>query len=141
MGQVWRAHDSRLGRDVAVKVLPAEFASDPGRLRRFELRGPRHGSSHPNILAVYDIGSHDGAPYIVKELVEGESLAARLRGAGLTARTAVELGVQIAQGLAAAHDKSIVHRDLKPENVIVTRDGVERSSTSAWRSSSRRSCS
>ncbi len=125
MGEVYRARDSRLGRDVAVKVLATEVASDPGRLRRFELEARSTGQlNHPNVLAVYDVGTHDGAPYIVTEFLEGETLAARLRGAGFTARTAVDLGVQIAQGLAAAHEKGIVHRDLKPGNIFLTRDGV-----------------
>ena len=124
MGQVWRAHDSRLGRDVAVKVLPAEFASEPERLQRFEREARATAAlSHPNILAVYDIGSHDGEPYIVEELVEGDSLRALLSRGRLPLDPVAELAAQIARGLAAAHDKSIVHRDLKPENVIVTTDG------------------
>ncbi len=124
MGQVWRAHDSRLGRDVALKVLPAEFASDRERLARFEREARATAAlSNPNILAVFDIGSHDGEPYIVEELVEGESLRAILGRARLPLETSVDLAIQIARGLAAAHDKSIVHRDLKPDNVIVTRDG------------------
>jgi tetratricopeptide (TPR) repeat protein/TolB-like protein len=125
MGQVWRAHDSRLGRDVAVKVLPAEFASDPERLQRFEREARATAAlSHPNILAVFDIGSHDGEPYIVEELVEGDSLRDRLKRGQLPLDEAADLAAQIARGLAAAHEKHIVHRDLKPENVIVTRDGV-----------------
>ena len=124
MGEVYRARDTRLGRDVAVKVLPTELASDPGTAAPFRAGGPLAGQlNHPNVLAVYDVGTHDGAPYIVTELLEGETLAARLRGAGFTARAAVELGVQIAQGLAAAHEKGIVHRDLKPGNVFLTQDG------------------
>ncbi len=124
MGQVWRAHDSRLGRDVAVKVLPAEFASDPERLQRFEREARATAAlSNPNILAVFDIGSHDGEPYIVEELVEGDSLRALLNRGELALDTVAGLAAQIAGGLAAAHDKSIVHRDLKPENVIVTTDG------------------
>jgi eukaryotic-like serine/threonine-protein kinase len=125
MGEVYRARDTRLGRDVAIKVLPRDLASDPGRLRRFEVEARSTSQlNHPNILALYDVGTHDGAPYIVTELLEGETLAARLRGAGLTARNAVELGVQVTQGLAAAHEKGIVHRDLKPANIFLTRDGV-----------------
>ena len=124
MGEVYRARDTRLGREVAVKVLPASFVADPERLRRFEQEARATGQlNHPNILALYDVGTHDGAPFIVTELLEGETLAERLRGGGLTARTAVDLGVQIAQGLAAAHEKGIVHRDLKPENLFVTSDG------------------
>jgi len=125
MGEVYRARDSRLDRDVAIKVLPAEVASDSGRLRRFELEARAAGQlNHPNVLAVYDVGTHDGAPYIVTELLEGETLASRLGTATLTGRAAIELGEQITQGLAAAHGRGIVHRDLKPANVFVTRDGI-----------------
>jgi len=124
MGEVYRARDTRLGRDVAVKVLPPEFASDPERLRRFEQEARAVAAlSHPNVLAVYDVGAHEGAPYLVTELLEGESLRDRLRGGGLPVRKAVETAVQIAQGLAAAHEKGIVHRDLKPGNVFVTTNG------------------
>ena len=124
MGEVYRARDTRLGRDVAIKVLPAEFAADPERLRRFELEAHAVAAlSHPNVLAVYDVGTHEGAPYIVAELLEGETLRERLRAGGLTVRKAVECAVQISQGLAAAHEKGIVHRDLKPANVFVTKDG------------------
>jgi serine/threonine protein kinase len=124
MGEVYRARDTRLGRDVAVKVLPAQFASDPGRLRRFEQEARAVAAlDHPNILAIHDIGTHEGSPFIVSELLEGETLRERLRSGGLTIRKAVETAVQIAQGLAAAHEKGIVHRDLKPANVFVTKDG------------------
>jgi serine/threonine protein kinase/Tfp pilus assembly protein PilF len=124
MGEVYRARDTRLGRDVAIKVLPAEFAEDPERLRRFEQEARAVAAlSHPNVLAVYDVGTHEAIPYLVTELLEGESLRDRLRAGGLTVRKAVETAVQIAQGLAAAHEKGIVHRDLKPGNVFVTRDG------------------
>jgi serine/threonine protein kinase/tetratricopeptide (TPR) repeat protein len=124
MGEVYRARDTRLGRDVAIKVLPAEFASDPDRLRRFEQEARAVAAlSHPNILALYDVGTHEGAPYLVTELLEGESLRERLGSGAVPVRKAVELGVQIAQGLAAAHEKGIIHRDLKPGNVFVTRDG------------------
>jgi tetratricopeptide (TPR) repeat protein len=124
MGEVYRARDARLGRDVAIKVLPAEFASDPERLRRFEQEAKAVAAlDHPNILALHDLGTHEGAPYLVMELLEGESLRERLRGGALPARKSVEIGVQIAQGLAVAHEKGIVHRDLKPENVFVTKDG------------------
>jgi serine/threonine protein kinase/tetratricopeptide (TPR) repeat protein len=124
MGEVYKARDTRLGREVAVKVLPAEFASDPERLRRFEQEARAAAAlNHPNILVLYDIGSHEGAPYIVTELLEGETLRERLCGGALTPAKAVELGVQIAQGLSAAHEKGIVHRDLKPENLWVTKDG------------------
>jgi TolB-like protein/Flp pilus assembly protein TadD len=124
MGEVYRARDTRLGRDVAIKVLPAEFAADPDRLRRFEQEAQAIATlNHPNILAIHDIGTHEGRPYIVTELLEGESLRERLAGSPLPSRKAMELAVQIAQGLAAAHEKGIVHRDLKPENLFITRDG------------------
>jgi TolB-like protein/Flp pilus assembly protein TadD len=124
MGEVYRARDTRLGRDVAIKVLPAEFAADPERLRRFEQEARAVAAlSHPNILALYDVGTHEGAPYIVTELLEGESLRELLRSGSLPIRDAVEIGVQIAHGLAAAHEKGIIHRDLKPGNVFVSKDG------------------
>jgi TolB-like protein/tetratricopeptide (TPR) repeat protein len=124
MGEVYRARDTRLGRDVAIKVLPAQFASEPDRLRRFEQEARAIAAlSHPNILALYDVGTHEGSPFIVSELLEGETLRERLKSGGLTVRKAVETSVQIAQGLAAAHEKGIVHRDLKPANVFVTKDG------------------
>src|SRR6476469_6910107 len=124
MGEVYRARDERLGRDVAIKVLPASFSTDPDRLRRFEQEARAAGLlNHPNITSVFDIGSHDGAPYVVTELLEGETLRAALAGGRLSARKAIDHAVQLAQGLAAAHEKGIVHRDLKPENVFVTRDG------------------
>src|SRR5512134_1224876 len=124
MGEVWRARDPRLGRDVALKLLPAALQSDPDRLRRFEQEARATGAlSHPNILAVHDFGVHEGAPYLVSELLEGETLRARLRRGALPARKAIEIAAQIARGLAAAHDKGIVHRDLKPENLFVTADG------------------
>ena len=124
MGEVYRARDPRLGREVAIKVL-APGVADAERLRRFEQEARAAAAlNHPNILAVYDIGQHDGAPYIVSELLEGETLRERLiAGGALPLRKAIEYGVQIARGLAAAHEKGIVHRDLKPENVFVTRDG------------------
>ena len=124
MGEVYRARDSRLQRDVAVKVLPPGLSSDPDRLRRFEQEARAAGVlNHPNILAIHDIGSHDGAPYVVSELLEGETLRERMGGSALPPRKALEIAVQIARGLAAAHDRGIVHRDLKPENLFVTRDG------------------
>ncbi len=124
MGEVYRARDTRLGRDVAIKVLPVEFAADPERLRRFELEARAVAAlSHPNVLAVYDVGTHEGSPFIVSELLEGKTLRDRLHSGGLTVRKAVETAVQIAQGLAAAHEKGIVHRDLKPGNVFLTKDG------------------
>jgi len=124
MGEVYKAKDTRLGREVAVKVLPAEFASDPERLRRFEQEAQATAAlDHPNILAVFDIGTHDGTPYIVEQLLEGETLRERLRGGPIPPAKAVDMGIQIAQGLAAAHEKGIVHRDLKPENLWLTKDG------------------
>ncbi|HZI67533.1 MAG TPA: protein kinase, partial [Thermoanaerobaculia bacterium] len=124
MGEVYRAKDPRLGRDVAIKVLPASFSNDADRLRRFEQEARAAGVlNHPNVTAVYDIGDHEGAPYVVSELLEGETLRAELAGGHLSLRKAIDHAVQIAHGLAAAHDKGIVHRDLKPENVFVTNDG------------------
>jgi serine/threonine protein kinase len=111
---------------VAIKVLPSLFSGDPGRLARFEQEARAAASlNHPNILAVYDIGQHEGAPYIVSELLDGTTLGERLSApeSGLSPRKAVEYAVQIARGLAAAHDKGIVHRDLKPENLFITEDG------------------
>jgi len=124
MGEVYRARDPRLGRDVAVKVLPAAFSSDPDRLKRFEQEARAAGVlNHPNITAIHDLGTHDGAPYVVHELLEGETLRSELAAGRFSPRKAIEHAIQIAQGLAAAHEKGIVHRDLKPENVFVTRDG------------------
>ncbi|HEY6066168.1 MAG TPA: serine/threonine-protein kinase, partial [Thermoanaerobaculia bacterium] len=124
MGEVYRAKDSRLKREVAVKVLPESFAADADRLRRFELEAEAAGRlNHPNILAIYDIGVHEGAPYVVSELLEGETLRDRLSAGALTVRRAVEYARELASGLAAAHEKGIVHRDLKPENVFLTADG------------------
>ena len=124
MGEVYRARDARLGRDVAVKVLPASYSSDTERLRRFEQEARAAAAlNHPNILAIHDVGNHEGSPYIVSELLEGETLRDRLRYGPLSQRKAIEFVVQIAQGLAAAHDKGIVHRDLKPENIFITQDG------------------
>jgi len=124
MGEVYRARDQRLGRDVAVKVLNESFAHDPERLRRFEQEA-RSGAAlnHPNIVALYDIGSQDGCPYLVSELLEGQSLRDVLRNGALSARKAGDYAVQVASGLASAHEKGIVHRDLKPENIFVTREG------------------
>jgi eukaryotic-like serine/threonine-protein kinase len=124
MGEVYRAKDPRLGRDVAIKVLPASFSQDGERLRRFEQEARAAGVlNHPNITAVYDIGTHEGAPYVVQELLEGETLRAALAGAKLPPRKAIDYALQVAHGLAAAHEKGIVHRDLKPENLFVTNDG------------------
>jgi serine/threonine protein kinase/Tol biopolymer transport system component len=124
MGEVYRARDTRLNREVAIKVLPASFAKDADRLRRFEQEAQATSAlNHPNILTVYDLGRHEDAPYIVSELLEGEELRAQLNDGPLTARQAIEQAQQITQGLAAAHEKGIVHRDLKPENLFVTTDG------------------
>ena len=124
MGEVYRARDERLKRDVAVKVLPASYSQDADRLRRFEQEAQAAGGlNHPNITAVYDLGEHDGAPYIVTELLEGETLRARMSGGAIAVRKAIDYAVQIAKGLAAAHEKGIIHRDLKPENLFVTNDG------------------
>jgi len=123
MGEVYRARDPRLGRSVAIKVLPASLSKDPDRLKRFETEARAAGVlNHPNITTVYDIGTHDGFPYVVQELLEGETLRAELAGGRLAPRTAIDYAIAIAQGLAAAHEKGIVHRDLKPENVFVSRD-------------------
>src|ERR1700674_1061600 len=106
MGEVYRAKDPRLGRDVAIKVLPASFSADADRLRRFEQEARAAGIlNHPNITAVYDTGAHDGAPYVVSELLEGETLRAVLSGGRLSVRKAIEFARQIAHGLAAAHEK------------------------------------
>ena len=124
MGEVYRARDTRLGRDVAIKVLPASFSADRDRLHRFEQEAKAASLlNHPNITVVYDIGQHDGAPYIVEELLEGETLRERLSGAPIGQRKAIEYALQVAHGLAAAHEKGIVHRDLKPENLFITREG------------------
>jgi len=124
MGEVYRARDARLNRDVAIKVLPVAFATDPERLRRFQQEAQAVAAlNHPNILAIHDFGEHEGSPYIVSEFLEGETLRGRLDAGDLPVRKASEYAEQIARGLAAAHEKGIVHRDLKPENIFVTRDG------------------
>jgi Tol biopolymer transport system component len=123
MGEVYRARDEKLNRDVAIKILPVAFSQDPERLLRFEQEAQAVGAlNHPNILSVYDVNTHDGAPYVVSELMEGESLSDRMAGGALPQRKAIEFAVQIAHGLAAAHEKGIVHRDLKPDNIFITRD-------------------
>ncbi len=123
MGEVYRAKDKRLDRDVAIKVLAASVTSDPERLRRFDQEARAAGAlDHPNILAIHDVGSDDGTPYVVSELLEGSTLRQRL-GTPLPATRVVEYALQIARGLSAAHDKGIVHRDLKPDNLFVTKDG------------------
>jgi eukaryotic-like serine/threonine-protein kinase len=124
MGEVYRARDPRLGREVAIKVLPSGSAPDSERLRRFEQEARATAAlNHPNILAVFDIGSQDNSPYIVSELLEGGTLRSRLISGPLPVRKAVDYALQIVRGLAAAHDHGIFHRDLKPENIFITRDG------------------
>ncbi|MGE5235075.1 MAG: protein kinase domain-containing protein [Acidobacteriota bacterium] len=125
MGEVYRAHDTRLGREVAIKVLPAELAADRERLTRFEREAKATAAlSHPNILDIHDVGTFEGIPYLVEELLEGESLRERLGHGAIPVDDAVGIAAQVARGLAAAHEKGIVHRDLKPENVFLTRDGT-----------------
>src|SRR5208283_1633907 len=124
MGEVFRARDTRLKREVAIKVLAAAVSSDPERLRRFEQEALATAAlNHPNILAVFDIGTNDDAPYVVSELLEGETLRERLRSGPVPLRKALDYALQIAHGLAAAHEKGIIHRDLKPENIFITKDG------------------
>jgi eukaryotic-like serine/threonine-protein kinase len=124
MGEVYRAHDDRIGRDVAIKILPAAFSTDDERLRRFQQEARATGQlNHPNIMAVYDVGDYEGCPYLVCELLEGETLRTRIEGRAVHGRKALEYAIQMAHGLAAAHEHGIVHRDLKPDNVFVTRAG------------------
>jgi serine/threonine protein kinase len=124
MGEVWKAKDTRLGREVAIKVLPPGFADDAERLRRFELEAKALAAlNHPNVLAIFDVGTHEGSPYLVMELLEGQTLRERLHGGALPVKRAMELALQIARGLAAAHEKGLVHRDLKPANLFISRDG------------------
>src|SRR5262245_24800844 len=133
MGEVYRAHDRRLGRDVALKILPAAFSSDPDRLQRFEQEARAAAAiNHPNILALFDIGPYrtppeiDGPqeviPYVVAELLEGQTLDHRLSQGPLPVSKAAEYAFQMANGLAAAHDKGVIHRDLKPSNIFITLD-------------------
>jgi eukaryotic-like serine/threonine-protein kinase len=123
MGEVWRARDPKLGRDVAIKVLPATLSADKDRLARFEQEAQAAGAlNHPNILVIYHVGTHEGAPFIVSELLEGEELRDRLDDGTIPLRKAIEYAQQIVSGLSAAHDKGIVHRDLKPENLFITKD-------------------
>ena len=125
MGEVYRARDSRLGREVALKILPAAFASDPDRVRRFEQEGRASAAlNHPNIVVIYDAGSDGGVFYVATELLEGETLRERLAGSALPVRKAIDYAIQVARGLAAAHVKGITHRDLKPENLFLTKDGL-----------------
>jgi Tol biopolymer transport system component len=124
MGEVYRALDPRLGREVALKVLPSAVAHDTDRLRRFEVEARAAGAlNHPALLAVFDVGEDNGVRYVVSELLDGETLRERLGAGGFPRRKAIEYAIQVAHGLAAAHEKGIVHRDLKPDNLFVTRDG------------------
>src|SRR5262245_28183302 len=124
MGEVYQARDTQLGRDVAIKVLPSAFSADQDRLHRFEQEASAASAlNHPNILSIYDIGTHDGTPYVVSELLEGETLRGRMAGIPLAQRRAIDYASQIANGLAAAHEKGIIHRDLKPDNIFITNDG------------------
>ncbi len=124
MGEVYRARDTRLNREVAIKVLPPAFAHDPGRLGRFQQEAQAAAAlNHPNILAVHDFGEHDGSPYMITEFLVGETLRDKLRTGLLPVRKATEYAVEVARGLSAAHEKGIAHRDLKPENIFITRDG------------------
>src|SRR5450755_1381244 len=124
MGEVYRARDSKLDRDVAVKVLPESVAADPDTLARFEREAKAVAAlSHPNILAIFDFGTHEGTAYAVTELLEGETLRGKLDSGPIAQKQAVDYALQIARGLSAAHEKGIVHRDLKPENVFVSKDG------------------
>ena len=125
MGEVYRARDSKLERDVAIKVLPQSLAADPDALARFEREAKAVAAlSHPNILAIYDFGTHEAASaYAVMELLEGETLRGKLDAGPISQKQAVDYALQIAKGLSAAHEKGIVHRDLKPENLFVTKDG------------------
>ena len=125
MGEVYRARDPKIGRDVAIKVLPPDFAADATRLARFEQEARAAGTlNHPNILSIYDVETHDGAPYVVSELLEGGTLREQMGGSSpLPVRKALDYALQIARGLAAAHEKNVVHRDIKPENIFVTTDG------------------
>ncbi|MGH9536980.1 MAG: protein kinase domain-containing protein [Terriglobales bacterium] len=124
MGEVYRARDARLDRTVAIKVLPPSFSADRDRMQRFALEArAAAGLNHPNILSIFDIGDEHGSPYVVSELLEGETLRERLRSGALSIRKTIDYGLQVARGLAAAHEKGIVHRDLKPENLFITSDG------------------
>jgi Tol biopolymer transport system component len=123
MGEVFRAHDSRLDRTVAVKILPASFASDHERLQRFSQEARAAAAlNHPNIMSIFDVGEDQGTPYVVSELLEGETLRARLQKGPISLRKSMNYALQIAHGLAAAHGKGIIHRDLKPENLFITND-------------------
>jgi eukaryotic-like serine/threonine-protein kinase len=124
MGEVYAARDTRLGRKVAVKLLPSSVSRDADLLRRFEQEARAIGMlNHPNVLTMHDIGTYNGAPYIVSELLEGETLREQIKDSRVTTRKAIEFALQIIRGLAAAHDRGLAHRDLKPENLFITKDG------------------
>ena len=124
MGEVFRAHDPSIGRDVAIKILPEEVRNDPSRLRRFEKEARAAGGlNHPHILAVHDIGMYQGRPYLVSELLDGSGLDERMDSGSLTVRRSIQIAVEVAEGLAAAHTRGIVHRDIKPGNIFITADG------------------
>jgi len=123
MGEVYRARDPRIGREVAIKTLPARFGGNTEALRRFEQEARAAGVlNHPNVLAVYDVGSDNGTYYVVSELLEGESLAGRIARGPIPKRKAIQYALEALRGLAAAHDKGIVHRDIKPANLFITSD-------------------
>ena len=124
MGEVYRAHDKKLGRDVAIKILPAEFSADSDRLQRFS-REARSASAlnHPNIVTIYELGQDGSTHYIAMELIEGKTLRDMLLAGALPVRKAIEVATQIAEGLAKAHEAGIAHRDIKPANLMVTDDG------------------
>jgi serine/threonine protein kinase len=133
MGEVYRARDERLGREVAIKVLPASLANDADRLKRFEQEARATSAlNHPNILTIYDIGVHEGAPFIVAELLEGEELREQMNAGALPVRKVIEYAQQMAQGLSVAHERGITHRDLKPEKTLVTTDGRVEILDSGW---------
>ncbi len=124
MGEVYRSRDPRLGRDVAIKILPSSLAADANRVGRFQQEAQATGQlNHPNVLTVYDVGEQDGICYIVSELLHGETLGLRLTRGRLPPRMALDFAIQIAHGLAAAHAHGIIHRDLKPDNIFITKDG------------------
>jgi len=123
MGEVYRARDTRLNRDVAIKVVPESLANDPERLQRFKHEARVFGAlNHPNLLAIYDVGDEQGRHYLVSEYLDGRNLRDRLSEVPLSQRHVLELSVGIAKGLAAAHEKGIIHRDLKPENIFITKN-------------------
>src|SRR5207249_588995 len=124
MGEVYRARDTKLGRELAIKILPASVSADPDRRQRFEQEARSASAlNHPGIVTIYDIGSADGVIYIAMELVEGRTLRELIADGPLSTRKLLEIGAQAADGLAKAHAAGIVHRDLKPENIMITREG------------------